>query len=338
MQSSMPALLQEYSRLKPMAEHFELFTASTRELRDLEQLCSDADQAVASLARQELALAKHQVRQREEALLLTMLPEEEDVQRAAIVEVRAGAGGAEAALFAAQLLDLYQRFARSKGWDFEVLDVSPADLGGVRTASAAVSGDGVFGRMRYEAGVHRVQRVPATETMGRVHTSTASVVVLPDANQEEMAIKDSDLQIDTYRASGAGGQHVNTTSSAVRITHLPTGTVATCSDQRSQIKNRAQAMRVLCARLYEQQRLRRQEATASERRAQGAGNADRNERIRTYNFAQDRITDHRCGVVHHNLEEVMVSGDEAAESLDEIHDALAWASRLQALQSIVQNG
>ena len=246
----------------------------------------------------------------------------------AILEVRAGTGGDEAALFAADLLRMYQRYADKHRWKFEIMSSSDTGIGGIKEASAEISGKGVFARLKYESGVHRVQRVPETESGGRIHTSAATVAVLPEAEEVDVEIKDSDLRIDTYRAQGAGGQHVNTTDSAVRITHLPTGIVVQQQDEKSQHKNRAKALKILRARIYDAEREAQAHARAKDRRNQ-VGSGDRSERIRTYNFPQGRVSDHRINLTLHKLERVL-----EGETLDEIIDALTAEDQAQKLAEV----
>jgi len=264
-----------------------------------------------------------------ESLALLLAPQDEADERDVILEVRAGAGGDEAALFALDLLRMYERYASLWGWRFEMLGMAPSAAGGgAKEASASIAGQGVFGRLKHEIGVHRVQRVPATETQGRVHTSTASVAVLPQASDVDVVLRDEDIRIDTYRSSGAGGQHVNTTNSAVRVTHVPTGVVVAIQDERSQHKNKAKALKVLRARLFDDARSKAAAARAAERREQ-IGTADRSERIRTYNQGQGRVKDHRCGVTVGDYEAVL-----DATRLDEIIDALAAADRASRLAAV----
>ncbi len=265
----------------------------------------------------------------ERKLKVLLLPKDSADERNAILEVRAGTGGDEAALFAAELFRMYQRYAELHGWRFEALGVSDTGIGGFKEASAAISGKGVFARLKFESGVHRVQRVPVTESSGRTHTSAATIAVLPEAEELDVVIDDKDLRIDTFRAQGAGGQHVNTTDSAVRITHLPSGIVVSCQDEKSQHKNRAKALKVLRARLYDQQRREQEEARAADRKSQ-VGSGDRSERIRTYNFPQGRVTDHRINLTLHKLEKIL-----AGEAMDELIEALIAedeAVRLAELQ------
>jgi peptide chain release factor 1 len=264
----------------------------------------------------------------ERELQLLLLPKDDADDRSAILEVRAGTGGEEASLFAADLFRMYQRYAEAHGWGFEPIEVNETELGGYKEAIAAITGPGVFARLKFESGVHRVQRVPTTEGSGRIHTSAATVAVLPEAEEVDVDIDDKDLRIDVYRAQGAGGQHVNKTESAVRITHIPTGVVVTCQDNKSQHKNRAQAMKVLRAKLYEIERERRDSARAAARKSQ-VGSGDRSERIRTYNFPQGRVTDHRINLTLHKLDRI-INGEE----MDEIIDALIAEDRAERLSEL----
>ncbi|SES90945.1 peptide chain release factor 1 [Oceanicella actignis] len=315
------ALAQEYARIRPAAEQAAAWRALRRQIDEARALVSDPE--LGALAREELAALEARLPEVERALRLALVPRDAADERSAILEVRAGAGGDEAALFAGDLLRMYQRHAEARGWSFEIIDESPAELGGFREAVALVKGPGVFARLKWESGVHRVQRVPRTESQGRIHTSAATVAVLPEAEEVEVDIPASDLRIDTMRASGAGGQHVNTTDSAVRITHIPTGLVVT-SAEKSQHLNRARAMQVLRARLLDMRRREAKAARAAERKEQ-VGGGDRSERIRTYNFPQGRVTDHRIGLTLHKLDQVL-DGD-----LDELIDALAAAGQAELL-------
>ena len=324
------ALAREYARLGPVVAQI----AERRRLRDevagLEELLADpeTDGEMRGLAESELADCRARAPEIDRALRLALLPRDEADDRDAILEIRAGTGGEEAALFAADLHRMYQRYAERRGWRFEVLGLSETGIGGVKEASAAIKGAGVFARLKYESGVHRVQRVPKTESSGRIHTSAATVAVLPEAGEVDVKIDDKDLRIDVFRASGPGGQSVNTTDSAVRVTHLPTGIVVSQQDEKSQHKNRAKAMRIMRARLYERERAEREAARAADRRAQ-VGSGDRSERIRTYNFPQGRITDHRVGKSLFDMAAMM---DGAA--LDDFVDALLAESQAAQLAEL----
>ncbi len=316
---------REYSGLKPVAEEIAAYRQALDELAEAELLLADPE--MKALAEAELPKLRQRIPQMEHRLRLALLPADVADTRPAILEIRPGTGGEEAALFAADLLKMYQRFAESQGWTFEILAQQDSDLGGIKEVSAAIKGTGVFARMKFESGVHRVQRVPETEAQGRVHTSAATVAVLPEAEEIDLQIPASDLRIDTMRASGAGGQHVNTTDSAVRITHLPTGIIVT-SAQKSQHRNKDIAMQVLRARLFALERDRVDSARAAERKAQ-VGSGDRSERIRTYNFPQGRMTDHRINLTLYALPQIM-AGD-----LSEVIDALVahdQASKLAEME------
>ncbi|MEM1428713.1 MAG: peptide chain release factor 1 [Pseudomonadota bacterium] len=306
-------LAREYAELKPVVAAVEAWRAARSGLADAEALLEDPD--MAELAREEIADLEARLPQLEADLQIALLPRDAADARSAMVEIRPGTGGEEAALFAADLLRMYQRYAEGQGWGFDIVEAQESELGGLRDAVVHVTGEGVFARLKYESGVHRVQRVPETESGGRIHTSAATVAVLPEAEEVEIDIPASDIRIDTMRASGAGGQHVNTTDSAVRITHLPTGLVVT-SSEKSQHQNRRLAMAVLRARLYDLERGRADDARAADRKAQ-VGSGDRSERIRTYNFPQGRMTDHRIGLTLYRLGEIL-QGD-----LTEVVDALA---------------
>ncbi|HTZ76851.1 MAG TPA: peptide chain release factor 1 [Stellaceae bacterium] len=310
-------LSKEYSDLTPMVEAIAELRKAQSELADLEVIiASESDSELRGLAEAELPALKKRVPELEHRIKLMLLPKDEADERNAILEVRAGTGGEEAALFASVLFRMYQRYAAIRGWRFEILDISETGLGGFKEASAAITGRNVFERLKFESGVHRVQRVPETEGSGRIHTSAATVAVLPEAEEVDIQIDEKDLRIDVFRSSGPGGQSVNTTDSAVRITHLPTGLVVIQQDEKSQHKNKAKALKVLRARLYERERQAREAARAADRKSQ-VGSGDRSERIRTYNFPQGRVTDHRIGLTLYKIDKV-VNG----EALDEIIDAL----------------
>ena len=309
------ALSKELAELEPVAEKVQVLRAAERARDEAEAMLGDPEPELRELAEAEYFQQRDLVPVLERELQLMLLPRDAADERSAILEVRPAAGGDEAALFAAELFRAYQRYAESKRWRFEVLDYDESDLGGVRGAVAEIGGQGVFARLKFESGVHRVQRVPATETQGRIHTSTVTVAVLPQAEEVDVQINEGDLRIDTYRASGAGGQHVNKTDSAVRITHLPTGVVVAMQEEKSQHKNRAKAMKVLRARLFEAERSRAAATRAADRKSQ-VGTGDRSERIRTYNFPQGRVTDHRIGLTLHKIERVILG------EFDELVDAL----------------
>ena len=329
--SDFARLSKEYSDLSPIVDDIEAFRRARREVASLAAMAqSGEDPELRALAAEELRSLREQLPALEANLRSALVPKDADDARNAILEVRAGTGGEEAALFAAQLFRMYLRYAVLHGWRCEILDLSETELGGVKEASALISGSDVFARLKFESGVHRVQRVPETEAAGRIHTSAATVAVLPEAEDVDIRIDDRDLRIDVFRAGGPGGQSVNTTDSAVRITHLPTGLVVIQQDEKSQHKNKARALKVLRSRLYEIERQRRDSARAAERKSQ-VGSGDRSERIRTYNFPQDRVTDHRLNLTLHKIDKVM-SGD----ALDEIIDPLRaedQAVRLAAIET-----
>jgi peptide chain release factor 1 len=319
---------KEYAELKPVAEFAERLATLQTQRNELETLVAGDDAEMAELAREELAGLDETQPALERELALLLAPRDADENASAILEVRAGTGGDEAALFAGDLFRMYQRYAATHGWKLEVESESEGEMGGYKEIIASIEGDGVFGRLKFESGVHRVQRVPQTETQGRIHTSAATVAVLPEPEDVEIEVNDADIRIDTYRSSGAGGQHVNKTDSAVRITHLPTGIVVT-SSEKSQHQNRARAMKVLKAKLYEQKR-DALDAERSESRKSQVGSGDRSERIRTYNFPQARVTDHRINLTVYNLPKVI-----AGEALDELIDPLIaedQAARLASLE------
>ncbi len=305
-------LAREYSDLKPVVAEIEAYQSMIAARTEAEAMLSDPE--MRALAEEELYALKERIPGLEQNLRLALLPKDVADARPAIVEIRPGTGGEEAALFAGDLLRMYQRYAEAKGWKFTIIELTETELGGIKEVVANVSGEGVFARLKYESGVHRVQRVPETESGGRIHTSAATVAVLPEAEEVDIEIPSTDIRIDTMRASGAGGQHVNTTDSAVRIPHIPSGIVVT-SSEKSQHQNRAIAMAHLRAKLFDMERQKADDARAADRKAQ-VGSGDRSERIRTYNFPQGRMTDHRIGLTLYRLGEIM-SGD-----LDEVIDAL----------------
>jgi peptide chain release factor 1 len=308
---------KEYSDLGPVVAAIAALRKAHEELAGLKSIMVDAggDAEMRKLAEEEYFHLKARLPVLEHDVRVLLLPKDAADEKNAILEVRAGTGGEEAALFAANLFRMYQRYAESRGWRFEVLHVADTGLGGCKEAIASIAGKGVFARLKYESGAHRVQRVPVTEAGGRIHTSAATVAVLPEAEEVDVQIDDKDLRVDTFRSQGAGGQHVNTTDSAVRITHLPSGVVVACQDEKSQHKNRAKAMKLLRARLYEHERARAEAERAATRKSQ-VGTGDRSERIRTYNFPQGRVTDHRVNVTLYKLDKVL-DGE-----LDEIIEAL----------------
>jgi len=317
---------RDYAELEPVARIAAAVKAAREEMAGLTEMLADPE--MKAMAEEELAALKASLPELERRLAIALLPRDAADSRSAMLEIRAGTGGEEAALFAADLYRMYERYAATQGWRIEPVSINASDIGGFKEVIAEVSGAGVFARLKFESGVHRVQRVPVTESGGRIHTSAATVAVLPEPDEVDVAIEEKDLKIDVYRASGAGGQHVNTTDSAVRITHLPTGTVVTCQDARSQHKNREKAMQVLRARLYEAQRAAAEGAEAEARRAM-VGSGDRSERIRTYNFPQGRVTDHRIGLTLHKLDEVL-----AGPGLDELISALIAADEARRLAAL----
>lgn len=323
-------LSKEYAELEPIVRPILAYQKLQADYAAAEELLESGDRELVAMAEAEIGELKPKLEKMEGEIRILLLPKDAADEKNVILEVRGGTGGDEAALFAGDLMRMYQRYADMKGWKFELLEESPGEVGGYKEAVAKISGKGAYARLKYESGVHRVQRVPETEASGRIHTSAATVAVLPEVEEIDIEIKPEDIRIDTMRSSGAGGQHVNTTDSAVRITHLPTGIVVT-SGMKSQHQNRAQAMTVLRARLYEMQREARDTARADARREQ-VGSGDRSERIRTYNFPQGRVTDHRINLTLYKLDKV-ISG----EALDELIDALITenqAAQLAAMEGI----
>ncbi len=321
-------LSKEHGELRPIVEKARALISVRKQTAELKELSESDDAEMAAMAQDELGELKLTSPDIEHELQLMLLPKDKADDSSVILEVRAGTGGDEAALFAGDLFRMYQRYAAISGWKVEVLSASEAEFGGYKEIQANISGDGVFARMKFEAGVHRVQRVPETETQGRVHTSAATVAVLPEPEEVDIDISEGDLRIDVFRASGPGGQSVNTTDSAVRITHLPTGVVVIQQDEKSQHKNRAKAMKILRARLYEAERARTDAERAAARKGM-VGSGDRSERIRTYNYPQSRVTDHRINLTLYKLNDII-----AGESLDELVEALITQDRADRLSSI----
>ena len=315
---------RELKDLAPVAEACRAYEQAAAAAAAAEDLLSDPE--LRELAQEERAAARAEMDRLREEIRALLLPKDPNDQRSVILEVRSGVGGEEGALFAAAILRMYTMYAQRRGWRTEMLNLNETELGGIKECSVLIEGEGVWSRLKFESGVHRVQRVPVTESSGRIQTSAATVAVLPEAEEVDVAIDPKDLQIDTFRSSGAGGQHVNKTESAIRITHLPTGLVVECQDERSQYKNKDKAMRVLRSRLYDMERERQAAATAAERRSQ-VGSGDRSERIRTYNFPQGRVTDHRIGLTLYKIDAVM-DGD-----LDELVDALVTADQAEKLKA-----
>ena len=321
-------LMKEYKNLTPIVEMYNKLQKAEKACLDAKSLLDDssAEEELRELAELDYIENKALMEKCSEELKILLLPRDPDDDKSVIVEIRAGAGGEEAALFANSLFRMYSMYGDTKGFKTEVLSANATELGGYKEISFMISGEGAYSRLKFESGVHRVQRVPETESMGRIHTSTVTVAVLPEAQEVDVEINPSDLQIDTFRSSGAGGQHVNKTESAIRITHIPTGTVVECQDERSQYKNKDRAMKILRSRILEAERRKQNEAIAGERRAQ-VGTGDRSERIRTYNYPQGRVTDHRIGLTLYRLEAIL-NGD-----LDELIDALITADTAEKLRS-----
>ncbi|PCI56842.1 MAG: peptide chain release factor 1 [Alphaproteobacteria bacterium] len=316
----------EYAELSPVVEAISELDLAIQEKADLEELLSDPE--MKSMAEEETRVLNARIPELEKQIRLVLIPKDEADTKNAILEIRAGTGGDEAGLFCADLFGMYKGYASKMGWKFEVVEARENDVGGYKEVIAQITGKNVFAKMKFESGVHRVQRVPKTETQGRVHTSAATVAVLPEAEDVDVRIETKDLRIDTYRAQGAGGQHINTTDSAVRIVHLPTGVVVEMQEARSQIKNREKAMKVLRTRLYDRERQILADERAEDRKAQ-VGSGDRSERIRTYNFPQGRLTDHRINLTLYKLEDVV-----RGEALDEVVDALIAEDQAEALSRL----
>jgi peptide chain release factor 1 len=326
-QAQYTALMREFKTLSPVIEKYREYKAAEQAAEEAKELmASQPDPEFKELAEEEWQQSREKAEQCLEQLKILLIPKDPDDDRSVIVVIRGGAGGDEAALFAANLYRMYSMYAESKHYKTEVLSLNETELGGIKEISFLIEGDGVYSRLKFESGVHRVQRVPETESQGRIHTSTVTVAVLPEAEEVEVQINPADLQIDTFRSGGAGGQHVNKTESAIRITHLPTGIVVECQDERSQHKNKEKAMKILRSRIYEAMQAEKDAARADERRLQ-VGTGDRSERIRTYNYPQSRVSDHRIGLTLYKLE-AFLNGD-----LDEMIDALITAAQTEKLKS-----
>ena len=325
------SLMKEYKNLTPIVEKYREYSKAKADFEEAKSLLEEGglDKDFKEIVQEEFETNKNLLSSLEEEMKILLLPKDPNDDRNVIVEIRGGAGGEEAALFAHSLFRMYSMYAESKHFKCEVLNANETELGGVKEISFSIEGEGAYSRLKYESGVHRVQRVPETETQGRIHTSTVTVAVLPEAEDVEIEINPADLQIDTYRASGAGGQHVNKTESAIRITHLPTGLIVECQDERSQYKNKDKAMKILRSRLYEAKQREQEEQIASERRMQ-VGTGDRSERIRTYNYPQGRVTDHRIGLTLYRLEAIL-NGD-----LDELVDSLSTADQTAKLKAAAE--
>lgn len=319
-------LTKEYADLSPVIDTITAYKKAIYDQADLEAMLDDPE--MGDIARQELYDLKGRIPELEHQIKLALIPRDTDDAKNAILEVRAGTGGDEAALFAGNLLNMYRAYALERGWRFDIAELAENDIGGIKEAVVEITGSDVFSRLKYESGVHRVQRVPETEASGRVHTSAATVAVLPEAEDVDVDINENDLRIDVYRSRGAGGQSVNTTDSAVRITHIPTGVVVAMQDERSQIKNRIKAMKILKSRLYDLKRQQLANDRAADRKSQ-VGSGDRSERIRTYNFPQSRVTDHRINLTLYKIHEIM-----AGKALDEIIDALTTEEQAEKLASM----
>lgn len=320
-------VMKEYKAVEPVALKYREYKAAVKELSDAKELFEENknDSDMCEMVSEEISGLEERIPQIESELRILLLPKDPNDDKNVIVEIRGGAGGEESALFAAVLYRMYSMYAVKRGYKLEILNTNETELGGYKEISFMLTGEGAYSRLKYESGVHRVQRVPETETQGRIHTSTATVAVLPEADDVEISINPADLKIDTFRSSGAGGQHINKTESAIRITHIPTGVVVECQDERSQYKNKDKAMKVLKSRLLEAERERRSSEVAEERHQQ-VGTGDRSERIRTYNYPQGRVTDHRIGLTLYKIDDILNG------NIDEIIDALITADRTAKLE------
>ena len=327
-QQRLQDLMKEYKNLTPIVEKYREYKKAQEDMDEAKMMLEESglEKDFHELIEEQYETSKKQIETIAEELKILLIPKDPNDDKNVIVEIRGGAGGDEAALFANSLFRMYSMYAESKGWKIEVLNSNPTELGGYKEVSFSINGDGAYSKFKFESGVHRVQRVPETETQGRIHTSTVTVAVLPEAEEVDFELNEKDLQIDTFRSSGAGGQHINKTSSAIRITHIPTGTVVECQDERSQHKNKEKALKVLRSRLYDMEKAKHDAEIAGERRAQ-VGTGDRSERIRTYNYPQGRVTDHRIGLTLYKLEQIL-NGD-----LDELIDALITADTAEKLKA-----
>ena len=320
-------LMREYKHMQPIIEKYHEYLQAQKNFEEAKELLSggETDAELQEMAQLEYDSSREEMDALKEKLKRLLLPKDPNDDRNVIIEIRGGAGGEEASLFAGSLYRMYTMYAEAHGWKQELLSANPTELGGFKEVSFSIVGEGAYSRLKYESGVHRVQRVPETETQGRIHTSTATVAVMPQAEEVDFALDMKDLRIDTFRSSGAGGQHINKTSSAIRVTHLPTGTVVECQNERSQFQNKDKALEILRSRLLAQKQKEQQDAINSERQGQ-VGTGDRSEKIRTYNFPQDRCTDHRIGLTVHNLSKIMDG------NLDDVIDALATREQAEKLQ------
>lgn len=321
-------LTKEANHLTPVVEKYREYKKVNADFEEAQELLNEGglDKDFREMVQEQFEQSRDELEKIKEELKVLLLPRDPNDDKNVIIEIRGGAGGEESALFANSLFRMYSMYAEAKGWKTEVLNANPTELGGYKEISFMISGDGAYSRFKFESGVHRVQRVPETESQGRIHTSTVTVAVLPEAEEVDLQINPTDLQIDTFRSSGAGGQHINKTESAIRITHIPTGTVVECQDERSQYKNKDKAMKILRSRILEMERAKQNEAIAGERRLQ-VGTGDRSERIRTYNFPQGRVSDHRIGLTLYKIEAIMNG------NLDELIDALITADTAEKLKA-----